>query len=333
MSSTDQTTPPLPSRWVQRTRPRTSDWRGAFASLAIGSAADLFGLLPWIVTGMRLPLQNLWAVGVLPEEMPVAWLPFSQYSVTYVLGLLVVGSAVAGIAARALRVACRARPRSIAAGLLFVQVVATAQAANVVGAGLRAGARRASTWRRASGWRSRDRCGLLGFGAVARGPRAGAVIALTLAAIAADGGSSFLASSGRGRRCRTAYSRRSSRWVPPVLVGVAIAGGRRPHRRSYRRRRRQPAVAVGRAGPRDRASVGGGSRALLAARSSCSTTGGRSSPSAATMPELVLRADRRGRRRGGRAAMLGASACDADRREVSARVAPGTPDAARCTRR
>ena len=81
---------------------------------------------------MRLPLQNLWAVDVLPDRMPVAWLPFSQYSVTYVLALLVVGSAVAGIAARALRDRLpRAAPASIAAGLLFVQIVASVQAVNV----------------------------------------------------------------------------------------------------------------------------------------------------------------------------------------------------------
>ena len=37
-----------------------------WAALLIGVGAALVGLLPWIITGMRLPLQNLWASSTLP---------------------------------------------------------------------------------------------------------------------------------------------------------------------------------------------------------------------------------------------------------------------------
>lgn len=291
MSSPDQVTPPLPQPLeFSEPAPRTSDWRGAFASLAIGLGSGLFGLLPWILTGMRLPLQNLWAVGVLPDEMPVAWLPFSQYSVTYVLGLLVVGSAVAGIAARALRDRLpRAAPASIAAGLLFVQIVATAQALTVVGAGLRGGSE-ASVYL--------GSCvavavlgiggGLLGFALVARGPRPGAVIALTFAAIASGWWiSGFLASFGPQSSLPSALAPVVA-WIPPVLVGAAIAwGGIRTAGRivaavvSLLLLWLVPALVTG-------VQSAVGSRALLRSPLDLIDYGWAVFTAAATMPELVL---------------------------------------------
>ncbi|TPW93097.1 hypothetical protein FJ656_35030, partial [Schumannella luteola] len=97
MSSTDPVAVPPTNPWPETEPPvrRPARWGGALASLGIGVAAALLGLLPWILTGMRLPLQNLWAFDALPEQMPVAWLPLSQYSVTFVLGILVVGAASA----------------------------------------------------------------------------------------------------------------------------------------------------------------------------------------------------------------------------------------------
>lgn len=63
----------------------------------------MLGLLPWLVTGMRLPLQNLWASETPPQEMPLVLLPFNQYTIALLAAGLVTGEAVAGIAARALR--------------------------------------------------------------------------------------------------------------------------------------------------------------------------------------------------------------------------------------
>ncbi|PZQ89103.1 MAG: hypothetical protein DI534_10065 [Leifsonia xyli] len=200
---------------------RPARWGGALASVGIGLGAAILGLLPWIVTGMRLPLQNLW---VLPGGMPVAWLPFSQYTVAYVLGLLVVGAAAAGIAARALRDRLpRAAPFSIAAGLLFVQLVATAQATEVLRMGIRTG-RDGSVYLAA--------CvavaafgiavGVLLFGLIARGARPAAVVALALAAVATGwwmAGAPFLLSPLPPLLVPLAT------WAPAVLVGVAIAWG------------------------------------------------------------------------------------------------------------
>jgi hypothetical protein len=63
--------------------------------------AALVGLLPWLITGIRRPLQNLRATSTSPESMPVALLPFSQYALTLIVGLIVTGSAIAGVVARA----------------------------------------------------------------------------------------------------------------------------------------------------------------------------------------------------------------------------------------
>ena len=226
MSSSDQT-PPLT---FSEPAPATSNWKGAFASLAIGLAGAVFGLLPWIVTGMRLPLQNLWAVDVLPDQMPVAWLPFSQYSVTLVLAMMVVGSAAAGTAARALRDRLpRRAPLSIAAGVLFVQVVATAQAANVVAGGVMGSAGGALYLAACIGIAVVGILfGLLVLGLIARGPRAGAVIAFTLASIASGWWLTGLIAplGSAGMLPDFAYTLLdAARWVPPVLVGVAIGWG------------------------------------------------------------------------------------------------------------
>jgi hypothetical protein len=61
----------------------------------MGVGAAVAGLLPWIITGMRLPLQNLWADegAGLAEPMPFVLLPFSQYFVTLLIGVIAVGSA------------------------------------------------------------------------------------------------------------------------------------------------------------------------------------------------------------------------------------------------
>lgn len=217
------------SAWPETEPPARPDprWGGALASLGIGLGSGLLGLLPWILTGMRLPLQNLWAVDALPDQMPVAWLPLSQYAVSYVLGLLVVGSAVAGIAARALRERLpRAAPFSIAAGLLFVQVVAAAQAVNVLAAGLRDGSEASFYLAACVGVVAFGIAGgLLVFGLVARAPRAGAVVALTLAAIATGWWiSGTLAQFGVTSSLIYDLAPLVT-WTPPVLVGAAIAWG------------------------------------------------------------------------------------------------------------
>ena len=48
---------------------------GPWAWFGIGAAAATLGLLPWLITGARLPLQNLWGTSTVPEEMPIGLLP------------------------------------------------------------------------------------------------------------------------------------------------------------------------------------------------------------------------------------------------------------------
>ena len=91
-----------------------------------GIASAAVGLLPWLITGLTLPLQNLWNVDTLPADMPRTLLPFSQYALTLIVGLIVVGSAIAGGIARAKR---ETQPRlalvAVIVGVLAVQIAAT----------------------------------------------------------------------------------------------------------------------------------------------------------------------------------------------------------------
>lgn len=101
--------------------------------LPVGALAAVVGLLPWIVTGMRLPLQNLWAAETLPGDMPVALLPFNQYDTDALFAMIVVAGGVAGVVARTQRAGVGAW---IALGAAGVLVAAVAQSLVVVGRGL-----------------------------------------------------------------------------------------------------------------------------------------------------------------------------------------------------
>lgn len=193
----------------------------------IGVGAALVGLLPWLVTGMRLPLQNLWAADAMPDDMPLALLPFSQYELSTIASLLVVGAAVAGIAARALR---RRSPRGgfalLLFGVLLVDVVAIVQTATVVGAGLRD-----------DDWSTVYLTAVLAVAIlallvamlvlwlIARAPRAGAVIGLSIAAVLVSGWLHLLLAPEPVFTGEPAWLWTAVRWVPAVLVGAAIAWG------------------------------------------------------------------------------------------------------------
>ncbi|WP_344065172.1 hypothetical protein [Microbacterium pumilum] len=192
----------------------------------LGVAAALVGLLPWLATGMRLPIQNLWAVETSPEAMPFVLLPFSQYSLSHVFGLIVTGSAAAGIVARA------ARPRLPRggfalqfAGVLVVQIAATVQTAVVVRSGLQE--RPESTLYLAVLVTLCILSILVGAGAlalIARAPRAGALIGLTIGAIAVSEWIGVTLRPLTMMSVEWAYNVVGLfQWVTPVLVGIAIA--------------------------------------------------------------------------------------------------------------
>lgn len=156
--------------------------RRSLVWLLIGIASALGGLLPWIITGMRLPLQNLWGSDTLPDGMPVALLPFSQYYVGFLAGIMILGATIAGVVARARR----GLLPPLIAGLLFVQVIALVQTVLVVSNGLRSGT--ASFIYLAvitGGIVLAILLGVLVLALIARAPRPGLLIGATLAAIVA----------------------------------------------------------------------------------------------------------------------------------------------------
>lgn len=192
----------------------------------IGAAAAIAGLLPWLATGMRLPLQNLWDAATPPDAMPMALLPFSQYSLSHLFGLLVTGSAAAGIAARATRARLpRGGFAMLVVGVLLVQVGATVQSAVVVASGLQE--RTESTLYLALLVTLCILSILLGAAAlvlIARAPRGGALIGLTICAIAVGQWISAVLRPFTTMAAEWAYSLAGLiQWVTPVLVGVAIA--------------------------------------------------------------------------------------------------------------
>lgn len=115
----------------------------AFVGFAVGIVAGVMGLVPWLIGGGILPLQNLWATETLPNDMPFVLLPVSQYAVITVFVLILVGGVFAGLTMHLL-----ARRRSFLAwpaaiGLLIVHAYAVAQSFTVVANGLDNGRRSA----------------------------------------------------------------------------------------------------------------------------------------------------------------------------------------------
>lgn len=217
----------------------TTQWRigAVIPGLALGVLAAAVGLLPWLVTGARLPLQNLWATQVLPEDMPIALLPLSQYYATRLLVLLIVGGALAGFATRL--VPRETTPLPVATGLLLGQAAATIQTAVVViqghalGAptadpraalyvyGMLTGAVVAVALAQAVFWLSSH---------TARGP---AALGLGLAAVPAGSwGVDLVATSTDALAAPDLALGVVARWLPAVIAGVAIGWcGIRPRRR------------------------------------------------------------------------------------------------------
>lgn len=203
--------------------PRSLPW---WAYLLLGVASAVAGLLPWLISGMRLPLQNLWATETLPDDMPIVLLPFNQYALLLIVALIVTGAAIAGIVARATR---RRRPRfgvtAMLAGVLVVQVIAVVQTTAVVRAGLQdrpeSGLYLAALIAVAT---LSVLVGVLVLLLVAAAPKAGAMIGLSIAAVAfGQWCSSLLVPPGTVPVAEVAALLDLVRWVPPVLVGVAIA--------------------------------------------------------------------------------------------------------------
>ncbi|MFP5312960.1 MAG: hypothetical protein ACLGH7_11245 [Actinomycetes bacterium] len=196
-----------------------------FVAGLVGVLGGLLGLAPWLATGAQLPLQNLWGQETLPDDMPLALLPLSQYRSTTIVVLLTVGASVTGIALRAWGPARRGRAAAYAlGGVLLVHATAAVQAFAVLSNGLAPGPR--STIYLA---------GLLGgtIAAIAAG-----IVALLLFAARSRGAvalgaglmavplASWLAAAAAfaaGPEGLPSFLAIVWRWLPPVLVGAALA--------------------------------------------------------------------------------------------------------------
>ncbi|TRY17384.1 hypothetical protein FOJ82_12655 [Tessaracoccus rhinocerotis] len=202
--------------------------RGARVGLGalLGAVAGLVGLLPWLTTGGTAPLQNLWATATPPDGMPFVLLPFSQYHVTDIIGLVVVGSAAAGLIGRILRGRLsRAGMIALVGAALLVQLVALGQTTLEINAGLQAGTASAIYLATLVGVTALAVVvGLVAMLLVSLAPRAGAVVGLAVGALALGpwmtgpwiGGGELIPGAG-GVLLAVA------RWLPPMLVGAAIA--------------------------------------------------------------------------------------------------------------
>jgi len=194
----------------------------------IGVAAAVIGLIPWLVTGMRLPLQNLWAEATLPGDMPLALLPLNQYAVTLLFGLLVCGYGVVGLVGRCMR---RTAPQHAVAamgiGVLIVHAAATFQTTVTVADGLLPSAISAIyLTAMLAVIVASIAVGLLVLRLIGSAAVSGAVVGLTIAAVAVGYWiTAFVNVVGlidSWTPEATAFFVAGA-WVPPVLTGLAIA--------------------------------------------------------------------------------------------------------------
>ncbi|WP_411699087.1 hypothetical protein [Conyzicola sp.] len=194
--------------------------------LLVGAGAALLALLPWLATGMRLPLQNLWAASTMPDDMPLVLLPFSQYALGFIVSVIITGSAIAGGIVRLL--GSRVPRFGLAAalvGTLLVQVIALVQtAATVIGGLSRGGAATVYLVALVGGTLAAILLGVLVLLLIARAPAPGVAIALSIVAVAV-GASMSGAVLPFGLVVFEAHdlARAAVQWIPAIGVGVAIA--------------------------------------------------------------------------------------------------------------
>jgi hypothetical protein len=199
---------------------------GPWLWLGIGVAAAVLGLLPWIITGLRLPPQNLWDTSTLPEQMPFALLPFSQYYITLIAGILVVGAAIGGLVARSTRSRQGQRGMlALTAGVLGAQLIAVVQTTVVVAGGLSSDtAARIYLLAVVAVAVVSLAVGALVFFLIARTPRPGALIGMSLAAVAVGWWANALVVPKPGIVGPVQMTLLGlMQWLPAILVGVAIA--------------------------------------------------------------------------------------------------------------
>ncbi|MBF0672553.1 MAG: hypothetical protein IR160_08205 [Salinibacterium sp.] len=211
------------------TAARAAANRPVLSALAVGVLAGLLGILPSLLDGGRLPLQNLWVQRTMPDDMPFALLPVSQYSATTMFALLLMGGVFAGLAVRVIGRRRAVTGWATALGVLLVHAVAVAQSFAViaVGLGLSSGAADARAVVYFGGMLAGVVASVLfaqlGFWLTSRPSVAFVALGIALAAVPF---ASWLATgvtelSGPGGMSQPMFL--VLRWLPAVIVGVALA--------------------------------------------------------------------------------------------------------------
>ncbi|MBQ1443160.1 MAG: hypothetical protein IIZ13_04830 [Renibacterium sp.] len=217
-----------PTDPAQEPNPQWSRVQLNLAALAMGVAAGIIGLLPWLLSGRRLSLQNFWMLEAAPETMPFSALPLSQYSLFSLLVLLVAGGVIGGLAARYFPAGNR---RSMiwctVGGLLLVHSLAALQSFVVLGSGLGIGSQ---VRQLAQVYFFGLLCGVLLLiiatalllGLIAARSRAAAAVGFGLAAVPASSWFiawfSYLLPQGQLPNWISVLDR----WLPAVIVGIVL---------------------------------------------------------------------------------------------------------------
>ncbi|BCW65298.1 hypothetical protein NicSoilB4_00610 [Arthrobacter sp. NicSoilB4] len=199
--------------------------RDVAIALLIGLAAGLLGLAPWLITGARLPLQNLWGTQVMPAQMPLALLPLNQYESTTLVALMVTGGASAGFAVRCWSPARRLLATWCAAvAVAAVQVASAAQAFTVLAGGLAPG-QLSSLYLAGmlAGVAAAIAAGLVSLLLLAARSMALAALGVGLAAVPLASWLAAGVSAVAGIGNFPALLAMALRWLPAVLVGAALA--------------------------------------------------------------------------------------------------------------
>ncbi|MEQ6897669.1 hypothetical protein [Microbacterium sp. KR10-403] len=199
-------------------KPLAAGW-----GVLLGALAAVFGLIPWLITGMRLPLQNLWATSTL--DMPIALLPFSQYELTPIAAFLVVGAAVAGLLVRVGR-GRMPRARAVIAGVAAVQLIALAQTSIVVLTGLQRGREATLYFVAVFAWSALSfLVGMLALWLILHRARAAALLGLTVGAVAVEPWlrALIMPFGTITPSPLQLWAAGAAGWVGAVLVGAAIA--------------------------------------------------------------------------------------------------------------
>ena len=197
--------------------------RAGWPFLLVGISGAVVALAPWLITGGRMPLQNLWSE--LPSDIPFVLLPFHPYTATLVAAIILFGATIGGVAGRA-RGSRRVRGATLflLLGAITVQGLAVAQSAVTTRSTL-PDVDDADLYVIALTTGAVLTIGIAAgvIALVAKAPRAGAVMALSVGSVAAGPWLAALIVPFGTAPTEIPPLLTLVQWVPPVLAGAAVA--------------------------------------------------------------------------------------------------------------